>query len=644
MGLLIERESNDGDASGLKAKRLITVWTSNLATFNGMLAVKNQEISSEINKVSEWAKSDAAKWNEATYKEIELFKYSVKGKGNNLGVLGAIVGALLAAGVIAIAKISILNVWATAGIITASAATGAGGTWMIASLKGAWITKKPEIIDINPRGYTCGKKQRCTEFTRMLYQPINSVCDNHASANACIKNFVVINKDGNDRFIVDPWVPAGVPQNKVLIQAGGAGNYAEKLKAGYFRAKEKMQSAKPSSKKVAGSYRTDVFINEDILGKYVPSLGEDLEALYRLDNETVSIIKNAAKRFAISEKMIEEGGDENDKNLQEFSNYAYEFHFVYPKLSVKNEISYPTVGLNRYLEMMANEVAVGMAVANVKACGVFNELHKKHIEDYIQTLKIYTINQKDTSKKVLLNKELENAQRELDTLLTLNALSANQSLDDQLLNMNTAFIASNARLAGAQGAVAFTPEQKNFLRSLGKLRKTRKTQLKALAKYKEQMAANGNMERANNIANASKKFSQKFASGNGAFTGFGPVSSSVGPTAVVDKTTGNSADKNSGYDLGSAGYSGSSYGSGKSSSGRSSSADGVAGDSSGANTENDEDSRRLAEAIEARDKANKDKYKASEGMTLFEQVTNAYIRNYDRVLNKKKGKNVIEQK
>jgi len=55
----------------------------------------------------------------------------------------------------------------------------------------------------------------------------------------------------------------------------------------------------------------------------------------------------------------------------------------------------------------------------------------------------------------------------------------------------------------------------------------------------------------------------------------------------------------------------------------------------------DEDSKRLSDAIDARDRA-KGKYQSDEGQSLFEKVTNAYIRNYDKVLSKKKDKDVVE--
>ncbi len=56
--------------------------------------------------------------------------------------------------------------------------------------------------------------------------------------------------------------------------------------------------------------------------------------------------------------------------------------------------------------------------------------------------------------------------------------------------------------------------------------------------------------------------------------------------------------------------------------------------------ENSEDGRRIAEAISARDKANKTKYSSNEELGLFEKITNAYIRNYDKVLKKKKSRDI----
>ncbi|MFA6237375.1 MAG: hypothetical protein WC635_08630 [Bacteriovorax sp.] len=48
-----------------------------------------------------------------------------------------------------------------------------------------------------------------------------------------------------------------------------------------------------------------------------------------------------------------------------------------------------------------------------------------------------------------------------------------------------------------------------------------------------------------------------------------------------------------------------------------------------------ENARLLSEAIEARNKNNSGKYNSSENNSLFEKVTNAYIRNYDKLLTRK---------
>ncbi|MDO9183263.1 MAG: hypothetical protein Q7U04_12695, partial [Bacteriovorax sp.] len=45
--------------------------------------------------------------------------------------------------------------------------------------------------------------------------------------------------------------------------------------------------------------------------------------------------------------------------------------------------------------------------------------------------------------------------------------------------------------------------------------------------------------------------------------------------------------------------------------------------------------RLLTESIEARNKANESKYSSSQENTLFENITNAYIRNYDKLLTRK---------
>mgnify|MGYP000473402712 CR=1 FL=1 len=144
--------------------------------------------------------------------------------------------------------------------------------------------------------------------------------------------------------------------------------------------------------------------------------------------------------------------------------------------------------------------------------------------------------------------------------------------------------------------------------------------------------------------------------------GFGSSSTGVGGSGLNDQKNAANEDKANKKDTnglgadalgigGQAGGFGSFSDLGKSSGSKNGEgADGAGG--AGANGAGDgttngmseEDRKKLAEAIEARDRANKSKYNSQDDQTLFEKVTNAYIRNYDKVLSKKKDKDIIDKK
>lgn len=660
----------EGDASGLKAKRLLTDWSRKLKMFYAELTTDNTESMKELGKISNWVNSDA-KWSTAKTKNYDLFKFNIKNPSGNIAGLGAIVGALLAAGVIAImggfATTSILSAWGAAGIITASAVTGAGGLWMIATLKGAWITQSPQISDgvVAPRSYSCGKKETCMEYTRTLVQPYNEVCNIHTSSNACIKSFVVINDGSEPAYIVDPWIPVGVSRAAILSNQP---NYAEKLEQGFAKARNAMVNKNPGAsggggKKGGGefvseAYLSEVFIDQNILGNYVPAIGSDLEKTYFLNVEKVRLIKEAAKKFAVSEGFLEEGDKEN---LKEFADYAYTYHFLWPKRSRPEEVSYPTLGLSTYLDYIAVKVSGNLSTSQAGVAAAFSKLNEQYLKDYKNNLLLFAekpINQTDAVKKSLINAELEKVNKELDTLLTMNSMLDNRALDTDLSKLNNSFIANQAKNAGASGTVAFTSGDANFLRAIGDLRSTRKTQLAKLATYNKAMAANGDKNRATKMASLSKNFGDSFSKGknggSGGSWGAGAGSSSGSGNSSTDGSTAN--DKNAagktgygslgsgagsyGADSGSGGLYGS--GSGSSSSNKSTSGtDTGAGGRSG--YANNDDQNKLSDAIDARN-ANNGKYQSTDGQTLFEKITNAYIRNYDKVLSKKKDKDVIEDK
>lgn len=655
----------NGDASGVKAKRLIYAWTQNLTSFYMELTVDNSTTYGDMLAVSTWARSDA-KWSSATTEKFDLFKFNIKGKGSSsVAALGGLVGALLAAGIIAIlggfATTSILSAWAAAGIITASAATGAGGLWMIASLKGAWITQRPEVTDFHvaPRSYSCGKKQTCTEYTRTLVQPYNDVCKIHTSSNACLKSFVVVNENLEARYIVDPWVPFGVSKAAILKNQPV---YADKMEEAFRAAKSAMISKNPGAsggggKKgggsfVAESYLSEVFIDATLVGRYVPALGPNLESTYFMNPDKIKLIKEAAKSFAIAEGFLK---PTETANLEAFANYAYDYHFLWPKKSNPGEISYPTVGLTTYLSYMAKEVSGKISTSTGKTAIGLSTLSQLHLKDLIATLKLYAekpINQQDALKASLLSKEIAKAEKELENLLTMNMMLDNKGLDTQLSTMSSSFVAEQSKLAGASGNANFTTEQTSFLKAIGNLRTSRKMQLKELDTYNKAMAASGDKERTAKMAAVSKNFSAKFANKSGSVfsasgLGSSTSSSSAGSAnALSDKAAKDAAlnrqDGSGSYGAGT----GALFGSGsRSSSGSSGSATDPAGAAAAnATAATNEDEKRLADAIEARNQAKKDKYESNDGQSLFEKVTNAYIRNYDKVLSKKKDKDVIEDK
>lgn len=57
-----------------------------------------------------------------------------------------------------------------------------------------------------------------------------------------------------------------------------------------------------------------------------------------------------------------------------------------------------------------------------------------------------------------------------------------------------------------------------------------------------------------------------------------------------------------------------------------------------------EDHRALAEAIIARNLEAPEKYASREGVSLFEKITNAYIRNYEKILIVKKEQGLTKKR
>lgn len=629
-----------GDASGLKAKMLLTVWTEKMDDFYMSLTVQNEGVWNSLSEILTWA-TEEAKWNDARHREYELFKFNIKNANYGVAALGAFASALLAAGVIAVlggfAATSLLSAWGAVGIIAASAVTGAGGVWLVASLKGAWITKYPEIVDSNPRGYSCGKSESCTEYTRVLRQPYNDVCKVHTSANSCIVNFVAVNDDGETVFIVDPWVPVGVEKNAILPSLGSE-DYAHKLERGFEAAKLEMMNRNPGAgggggKKGGGqfvseSYLTDIFIDAEIVGRYAPMLGSDPEIGHRLRDEQVRLIKEAAIKFIKDEKFV----DANDnENANKFAEYAYKYHFLWPKKSSPNEISYPPPGLLTYLSFIANEVTGTLAASNGNSRKELGNLRSQYLEDFKNTLELYKDN--NPTQAEAIKKEITKVGQALEELKNFNAMVDSIGLSGQLAKGGLVGLSGQSSLSGGG---SFGNASGQFANAIGRMRKARGNQARALNHYKKEMKNQGNENRLNKMLAASEKAKKQFGSPFNKVSGLG--SSLFGAPSNNANLNGNvgynpKEENSAQFDQGLGGTIGGESGAG----GNPLYGWGQSGaSSSGSKSSFDQaNQNKLSEAIEERNKADQEKYSSENGNTIFDKVTNAYIRNYDRLLMEK---------
>lgn len=674
-------ENLNGDASGIKGKTLIVEWTSKLEELHMGLAVEVFNSSDDLHRISEWAQT--VNWSESRHVYDELFKFHVKGSASFVG-MGALAGAVLAAGVVAIlggfSLQSFVSYWAIAGIIATSTTAGMG-MWMVGSLRGAWSSLRPEISDYitAPRSVSCGKKDTCTEYTRTLVQPYNSVCDSHISANGCVVKFAAFQYSPEEeiRYLVDPFQPLGsgiTPGNGLYT-----GDLAKDLNNGYLRAKDKMVSLNPKTyiggksggKYVSSSYLSEVFIDAEVTGNYIAPAMANYKNVLLTKDHFMQIMKNA-KTFAIDQKMIE--ADDED-NLQVFAETALYYHFLWPKTTKSMEISYPAVGLQTYLSVMANDISANLAGYYSKEALGLNDLGIKYDEDRLKTIEVYKGSPAyaGSGNSSYINGIGEKAK---EGIARKNAIS--QSLQGNNDSAAGTIIGQNSTL---------TALDKDFIKTVSGLRNLRNSQLEASRHYTQEMG--GNLARMQKMQAVAKEFKKGFSSGrskisgnalsalakesttgmeaakaanvkykNSSGTGSGSSSASRGTffdsvTSDTNQANAQTEDtsglRNGNYSASIGGLSGGSYGGsnyGRGSVGSGSMGRGESDTSSssgGAMSQSSlNDMKTLKDAIDARNKRGNSHYKSDAAATIFEQITNAYIRNYDKVLTIRKSKDTIE--
>jgi hypothetical protein len=255
------------------------------------------------------------------------------------------------------------------------------------------------------------------------------------------------------------------------------------------------------------------------------------------------------------------------------------------------------------------------------------------------------------AQKGALDAEIKNTQ----TAILNNKLMAavvNSSTDLNSLNRDS--IGNVANRSGLAGAT-LSNAQMDFAHAIGTYRTLRNNQIKRSDIFKKANASSGtNSDRLSAVSKSMQSFSNKFTSpltaslskGSGFNTNAdtkNDANTSSGESSSLYKgykgNSGNSGINSFNINNKSSGSSGRSAGT---SSGKTEDTANADGNKSGAA---DEDSKTIDDAIAARDKANSNKFQSTDENSLFEKVTKAYIRNYDKVLTKKKQeKDIVDKK
>jgi hypothetical protein len=684
------------DASGIKYQEMIVAWYEATAEFEHELFIAHTNLSSEMAEISEWAKRN--KWNEAETRKYKLFNFTIRNYSGKVMFGTAVASALLSAGVIAItggfAASATLSAWAAAGIISTAAVTGSLGVWLVGSLKGAWQSQAPYISDEYVKGrenYKCGKKDRCSDFTRVLNQPFNRVCNRHVPANGCIRSFLVTEVDGDTRFLIDPWVPLGVPTNKVIRDNRV---YADLLEAGFAQGRRYLSGNNPADivevrddlecnvemvynpisrqeeeKEVCkvntvrnvihpsgfrpASYLQQTFVDEVAVSQFLPRLRTS-EDLYTLTPEIERLVKEGARKYVVDEGFFLESETEN---LETFANYAWRYHFLFPRLSKDDGIAYPTPGLVTYLTMVGEALdqasrqndAGREGMTNVDGTGIL-DLARLNLS---QTRQGFTrANRLGTQGRDQEGQQLNQGNLGLNTDDNLagsslvgasnNVMAAGSRFTDGNANLSNDSVTGITRDNLSFGNLAGVNAEK--LNSAIALRKRMDEKKKKDQEY--WMETVGDTERGRNILEAQKELFGAFVTP----TQYGQDGQGVSASSLAGSDLRNTTNEARGAlaganrgaivtSLPSSNIGNQVFGGGSSSSGSAvgnRSGQGLSGFNAG-------DADRMREAIAARDRMNSESFQTKEGDSLWQIVTNTYIRMYDRLLPRRQDLRDLEE-
>ena len=333
----------EGDPTGQKYRLMMIGWIQQMINIQELFLSINVNASESLYNLKKLIQSK--NWGEGTQlQKIELYNFTVSPYNNLYTSMAAIVGAILAGGVIAIlSALSIpFSAWMSAGFITASMGTA----MLVAALHGAWRTKAPYLEDEITRSmYKCGKKDQCQDYKRVLYQPYNQVCNAYISANACIKYIKTANFRGQERYLLDPFIPYGMNMSEIINDNR---LFAALLNNGFKRLLSELDKKKQTGSNVSQEHLITPFIDTLNVGAYAPEL--QAKESYQISSSIIDSIKQKASEYAINQGFL----SSESTDLQKlFADYTYEYHFLWPKLSDVNIIAYPAPGFHTYLDLIS---------------------------------------------------------------------------------------------------------------------------------------------------------------------------------------------------------------------------------------------------------------------------------------------------
>lgn len=636
---------DQGDASGIKYKILFTYWLKATKDLETELLVINNNVERKLNQVGKWMQQND--WNKTEVKNIPLFTFTVKNPTGRVAVASAATAALLSAGVIVLtggfAGAATLSIWASAGIITASAVAGGVGGWLVDSLRGAWISKAPIVQDEYVKGrenYKCGKKDRCADFRRFLRQPYNKICNKHISANACIRSFLTLSEDGKTRYLIDPWIPYDIKASTLIKDKR---DYSSLLESGFNRGRSHLAAKAPGGT-LSDSYLESTFVDEVAAGMFTPTLNVNHDN-YKISSDVEFEIKRKAGVYAVDEGFFY---PEEEGNIALFGNYVWDYHFIFPRKTLTDAIAYPPPGFVDYVELvsLAASNVVGNNIDTAKSLASVQNLALQDLATTISGFGKGTLSQAGGDVRGIVSDNLDQVKKGESRIgaganLGLDPRSFTPDVLDRLSTSGTngSLVGGGDFLSGesqqVQSAVASfnrikeerEEAMKNFQEQMGDTERGKELLENQAASVKSFFAALGNSNSGTGLANSAVP--RAGGAGNGASSGDDDLSKNPAFNANFNPSglnlNGSARSNRSGFVSNGSGSASSS------SNNENQNTDGASGIS-------DADAQRMREAIEARNRLGDEAFGAKDGDTLWEIVTNTYIRVYDRLLPKRNSK------